>query len=118
MGRGITLQDSATSPHVAVVNEDFVKTLIKPGENPIGQRFIAGGHAATPYEIVGVVQGTSYTDVRKIGAHPMYFGTLTQPSEAGYAGAMVLATSYPMSDMEQIAGRTLMGIDPNLATEV
>jgi hypothetical protein len=35
MGRGITVQDTATSPHVAVVNEDFVRALFKPGENPI-----------------------------------------------------------------------------------
>ncbi len=117
MGRGITVQDTATSPHVAVVNEDFVKALFKPGENPIGVRFIAGGNLATPYEIVGVVGGTSYTDLRRIGMHPMYFGALTQPSEAGYAGAIVLETSHPMSDMEQIARRTLMGINPNLAMQ-
>ena len=49
--------------------------------------------------------------------HPMYFGALTQPSEAGYAGAIVLETSHPMSDMEQIARRTLMGINPNLAMQ-
>jgi len=117
MGRGITAQDTATSPHVAVVNEDFVRALFKPGENPIGQRFIAGGQSANPYEIVGVVEGTSYTDVRRNGMHPMYFGPLTQPSEAGYAGAIVVETSRPMSDMESLARRTLMEINPNLAMQ-
>ncbi|MDW5265647.1 MULTISPECIES: ABC transporter permease [Acidobacteriaceae] len=117
MGRGITVQDTATSPHVAVVNEDFVKALFKPGENPIGHRFTAGGDPAKPYEIVGVVQGTSYTDVRWNGAHPMYFGPLTQPSEAGYAGAIVVETAHPISDMESIARRTLMEINPNLAMQ-
>jgi predicted permease len=117
MGRGITVQDTATSPHVAVVNEDFVKALFKPGENPIGHRFTAGGDSAKAYEIVGVVEGTSYTDVRWNGAHPMYFGSLTQPSEAGYAGAIVVETAHPMSDMESIARRTLMGINPNLAMQ-
>jgi len=43
MGRGITVQDTATSPHVAVVNEDFVRALFKPGENPIGHRFTVEG---------------------------------------------------------------------------
>ena len=114
MGRGITVQDTATSPHVAVVNEDFVKALFKPGENPIGHRFTAGGD---PYGIVGVVEGTSYTDVRRNGTHPMYFGPLTQPSEAGYAGAVVVETAQPMNDMESIARRTLMEINPNLAME-
>jgi predicted permease len=117
MGRGITVQDMATSPHVAVVNEDFVRALFKPGENPIGHRFTAGGHLAKPYEIVGVVEGTTYTDVRRNGTHPMYFGPLTQPSEEGDADAIVVETSRPMSDMESLARRTLMGIDPNLAVQ-
>jgi predicted permease len=117
MGRGITTQDTATSPHVAVVNEDFVKALFKPGESPIGHRFTAGGHLATPYEIVGVVEGTTYTDVRKNGTHPMYFGPLTQPSEQGDVSAIVVETARPMNDMESIARKTLMEINPNLAIE-
>jgi predicted permease len=117
MGRGITTQDTANSPHVAVVNEDLVKALFKPGENPIGHRFIAGGHLATPYEIVGVVEGTTYTDVRKNGTHPMYFGPLTQPSEQGDVSAIVVETAGPMNDMESIARKTLMEINPNLAME-
>jgi len=47
----------------------------------------------------------------------MYFGPLTQPSEEGDAGAIVVETSHPMSDMESIARRTLMEINPNLAME-
>ena len=117
IGRGITVEDTATSPHVAVVNEDFVKALFKPGENPIGHRFTAGENPSNPYEIVGVVEGTSYTDVRRNGRHPMYFGPLTQPSEAGYAGTIVVQTSQPMSNMESIARRTLIKINPNLAIQ-
>jgi predicted permease len=117
MGRGITVQDTATSPHVAVVNEDFVRALFKPGDNPIGHRFIAGGNLAKPYEIVGVVKGTTYIDVRRSGRLPMYFGPLTQSSEAGYASAIVVETAHPMNDMETIARRTLMGINPNLAMQ-
>ena len=117
IGRGITVEDTATSPHVAVVNEDFVKALFKPGENPIGHRFTAGEDPSNPYEIVGVVEGTSYTDVRRNGRHPMYFGPLTQPSEAGYAGTIVVQTSQPMSNMESIARRTLIKINPNLAIQ-
>ena len=41
IGRGINAHDTATSPHVAVVNEDFVKALFRPGENPIGRSFVA-----------------------------------------------------------------------------
>ena len=78
MGRGFTANDTATSPHVAVVNEDFVKTLFKPGENPIGRSFVADGDSPKPYEIVGVVAGTAYTEVRRNGKHP----TVLWPSDA------------------------------------
>ena len=47
----------------------------------------------------------------------MYFGPLTQPSEEGYAGAIVIETARPKSDMEAIARRTLMDINPNLAMQ-
>lgn len=117
MGRGINAHDTATSPHVAVVNQDFVHALFKPGVNPIGRSFVADGDSSKPYEIVGVVAGTSYTDVRRNGKRPMYFGPLTQPSEVGYAGAVVVQTSRPMSDMEEIARRTLMEINSNLAIQ-
>ena len=39
MGRGIGVQDTATSATVAVVNESFVKKFFNPGENPIGHYF-------------------------------------------------------------------------------
>ncbi len=119
MGRGITLQDTSTSPRVAVVNEDFVKQLFKPGENPIGHRFGTGEKTSGHYEIVGVVEGTSYTNVSLNGVHPMYFVPLGQKSEEGSAGAgaIVIETTRPMNDMESIARRTLMEINPNLAVQ-
>jgi ABC-type antimicrobial peptide transport system permease subunit len=47
----------------------------------------------------------------------MYFGPLTQPSEEGDVGAIVVETAQPTSDMESIARRTLMEINPNLAMQ-
>jgi len=126
MGRGIGVQDTSTAPTVAVVNEDFVKALFKPGENPIGHRFGSpGGYAGGAYEIVGMVDGTSYLNVTKNGKHPMYFVPMMQrptgtkqPIEQDfmlYAGAIVVETAGPMSDMESLTRRTLMVINPNLA---
>jgi predicted permease len=123
MGRGIELQDTPTSPIVAVVNEAFVKKLFKPGENPIGRHF---GSPKTPgdYEIVGVVADTIYTTVRW-KTHMMYFVPMLQrpasdrnpieKDEFMYAGAIVLKTSRPMNDMESIARTTLSTINPNLS---
>lgn len=122
-GRGIREQDTPASTIIAVVNESFVKRLFKPGENPIGQHFGAPNRP-TDYEITGVVEDTAYTNPTWQN-HPMYFVPLLQRpagikkpidfDEMMYAGAIVLKTNRPMSDMEALARKTLSSINPNLA---
>lgn len=123
MGRGIGIQDTATSPAVAVVNETFVKKFFRPGENPIGRYFGSETHPRN-YQIVGVVEDTVYTDVRWKD-HLMYFVPLLQRAPSNktpideddqmYVGAFVLKTSHTMPDMESVTRRTLAQINPNLA---
>ena len=121
MGRGIRVQDDSTAPPVTVVNQAFVKQFFKD-KNPIGRR-IGYPHSPGDFEVVGVVEDTAYTDV-KWKNHSMFFVPIMQryagdkgPIENDmslYAGAMVIETSHPMSDMEAIARRTLAAINPNL----
>ena len=124
MGRGIGVQDTAMAPSVAVVNESFVKLYLK-GLNPIGQHFGGNGpKSAGDFEIVGVVEDTAYESVRWKD-HAMYFLPMMRrvPSDKEpiendsslYAGAIVIATNGPMNNMEILARRTLVGINPNLA---
>lgn len=123
IGRGIGIQDTPTSPTVAVVNETFVKKFFRPGENPIGHYF-GGEKHPHDYQIIGVVEDTVYTDVRWKD-HLMYFVPLLQrpPSrktpidqdESLYIGAVAVKTSHPMPDMEALARGTLSQINPNLA---
>jgi predicted permease len=124
MGRGIGVQDTATAPSVAVVNESFVKLYLK-GLNPIGQHFGGNGpKSAGDFEIVGVVEDTAYESVRWKD-HAMYFLPMMRrvPSDKDpiekdqglYAGAAVIATDRPKNDMETLARRTLVAINPNLA---
>jgi predicted permease len=124
MGRGILPQDTSKAPTVAMVNETFVKQFFKPGTNPIGHRFGSPNPKSTgDYEIVGVVEDTTYTSVQWKD-HSMYFVPITQRPASNddpvdtdlsiYAGAIVLATDHPVSDMEKIATETLSSINPNL----
>jgi predicted permease len=123
MGRGITPQDTLAATPVAVVNKEFMKQFFG-GRNPIGHRLgypDPGKDGA--YEIVGVVDDTTYTAVQWKD-HAMYFLPLTQRPTFSekpidddisfYAGAMVLQTDRPMSDMERLAQQTLSSINPNL----
>jgi macrolide transport system ATP-binding/permease protein len=126
IGRGIGTQDTATSTPVGVVNQSFVNKLFKPGENPIGRHFGWPMHAGD-FEIVGVVEDTAYTTYTSARwkDHPMYFVPMLQRSpsttepiekdEMMYAGAIVLKTEYPISDLEEVTRHTLSGINPNLS---
>ncbi len=78
MGRGFTPHDLLAAPPVAVVNKEFVKQFFKPGENPIGHRMGSPGpQSPGDYEIVGVVDDTTYTAVQWKD-HAMYFVPITQ----------------------------------------
>jgi predicted permease len=124
MGRGFTPQDTLSALPIAVVNKEFVKQFFKPGTNPIGHRMGSPGpQSPGSYEIVGVVDDTTYTAVQWKD-HAMYFVPITQrPAHddepitsdmSFYAGAIVLQTDRPVNDMEKLAQGVLSGINPNL----
>jgi len=124
MGRGIGVQDTSGSPTVAVVNQTFVKTFFKQGSNPIGQHIGAPGPTSpADFEIVGVVEDTTYTSVYWKD-HSVYFIPMMQRPKSWkrpieddwslYAGAIVLQTEQPVSDMERLTRSTLASINPNL----
>ena len=123
MGRGFSTRDTLTAPPVAVVNQEFVKQFFG-ARNPIGHRFgFPDSGKDSAYEIVGVVEDTTYTSVYWKN-HTMYFVPLTQrpatsedPIEKDlsmYAGAIVVETSRPENNMEKLALSTLASINPNL----
>jgi predicted permease len=127
MGRGFTPQDVLGAPPVAVVNQEFVKQFFGT-RNPIGHRFGYGEPGKDGnFEIVGVVENTTYTSVYWKD-HAMYFVPLTQRPAVNdpedtlekdlslYAGAIVVQTSRPIAGFEKLAGDTLASINPNLTT--
>jgi macrolide transport system ATP-binding/permease protein len=123
MGRGVGPQDTSTAPPVAVVNQEFVRKFL-PNTNPIGKRFGPPGPTSSgDFEIVGVVEDTTYTAVQWKN-HTMFFIPMMQRDASDkepiendislYAGAMVLQTERPINNIEALARRTLASINPNL----
>jgi macrolide transport system ATP-binding/permease protein len=129
MGRGFTLQDTSSSPPVAVVNQQFVKQFFGK-RNPIGHHFGGSGPGAAgkdgAHEIVGVVEDTTYTSIYWKD-HAMYFLPLTQRAGIAndpddpldkdlsmFAGALVIQTAYPIAGFEKTVESTLASINPNL----
>jgi macrolide transport system ATP-binding/permease protein len=125
-GRAFTAADTATSQGVAVVNQAFVKRILKPGEDPIGQHIGANDiKNAGDFEIVGVVEDTRYESARD-QAEPMYFTPMLQQSRSSlpkdldaslYAGQIVLQMKAMTPGLEAQVRKTLAGIDPNLSVD-
>jgi predicted permease len=76
MGRGFTERDTATSPHVAVVNQTFVNKFLT-GKQPIGMRFGPDPSMPGEYEIVGVVDDSRYGDPSQ-QTRQMFFTPIAQ----------------------------------------
>jgi len=121
-GRGITIQDTATSLPVAVVNQAFVKKFFPKGQDPIGVHFgVSGVKSSSDFEIVGVVSDVKYNNVRR-PVRAMYFRPLLQVAHTEpntdirslYAGAIMLQTKGPVQSLESQVRRVLASIDPNL----
>lgn len=123
-GRGIDEHDTATSTHVAVVNEAFVRRFLK-SKAPLGEHFGPDPAMRSEYVIVGVIDDTKYGDAAS-PMKPMYLTPITQTTvytrDADIGGeaykhfASNLIVKYrgdPASAARAVRD-ALRGIDPNI----
>jgi predicted permease len=99
-GRDFNSQDTAASPHVAIVNQAFVRKFL-PGVNPVGQLLRTlpePQYPGTTFEIVGTIPDTKYSDVRD-ATPPMAFAPSLQfPVEASGPWAVMVVDSPMLSE--------------------
>jgi predicted permease len=128
-GRGISEEDTATSQHVAVINEAFAKKYFN-NENPIGQYFGRPELGSSRnYKIVGVAQDARYLDFdfdRPIV--PFFFLAEAQHDVVAKTGADSNPGSHHLHDIILVArpGATvsdaeirqaIISVDPRLPIE-
>jgi predicted permease len=117
-GRGFTERDTATAPHVAVVNEAFVRRYLA-GMRADGQTIrtnAESGYPETEYEIVGVVKDTKYTDLRE-ATPPMAFAPADQfPDVRPWAVLMIRYSSPPSAAINALKAK-ISEISPAIKTE-
>jgi predicted permease len=126
-GRGITEEDTATSRHVAVINEAFARRFFKD-EDPMGKYFAQTGLGTShQYEIVGIARDARYLGFRvakPVG--PFFFlpeaqhdflpgATLTDATPGShFLHDIVIATKpgtgFPLAQVRQ----AMASVDPNL----
>jgi predicted permease len=125
-GRSISRDDTATSQHVAVINEAFAHKFFKH-EDPIGKYFAQMGMGTShQYRIVGIAQDARYFEDFAKAIGPMFFLPEAQhdfspnaPSTVADPGSHFLHDIVIMS--RQGAGvssaqirRAMASVDPNL----
>jgi putative ABC transport system permease protein len=127
LGRPITVDDTATTRKVAVVNEAFAKRWFK-NQNPIGQHFGPDKiKYSETYEIVGVVKDMRYlTYDYKDPIRPMFWLPETQTVQyddpaytsgeiwSHYLYNIVIWAPGNPPGMEERVRKALVSVDPDL----
>jgi len=109
-GREFTLEDSAASPHVCVINDVMARTLF-PGQNPIGQRIHIGRNFSIVREVVGVAATVNHDDLAQKGGMQVY--ELFTQAPRGTMTFLLKTGGEPMTLLPS-ARRVIQGLDPQL----
>jgi predicted permease len=117
-GRGFDKHDTQTSPHVALVNEAFMRKYLA-GMSAAGKTFrtnAESGYPETEYEIIGVVKDTKYTDLRE-PTPPMTFAPADQfPDVSPWVVLLIRVSSSPSVAIRAVKEK-ISEISPAIKTE-
>lgn len=115
-GRDVDDRDTADSPKVAVVNEEFARRFA-PDVNPIGRRFWidsgGSGEIDTEYEIVGLVSDSKYLDLRETTQSTVYLAAGQDPDPNLFDQIVIRAKSAP-KDMLPLVRSALDAVDSRI----
>ena len=102
-GRPIGLQDVATSPKVAVVNQAFTERFFH-GQNPVGRyAWIGGDTSSPPDEIVGLVGDAKYLNPGK-SPEPFAYVPLSQMPGFFAGNLEIRTTGDPSGAVTEVRG--------------
>jgi predicted permease len=109
-GRDFADSDTASSPHVGIINEEFAKRFL-PGQNPLGHVI---GPTGVPYQmtIVGVVKNHKYRSINE-DPIPMAWYMYAQIPMIGPMHVEMRVHGAPLGIL-LTAQNTVQQLDPNL----
>lgn len=108
-GRDFDERDSATVPHVVIINETFAKQFF-PGGDPLGQTLITG-MGQLPSRVVGVVADVRGTNLNTPPAADYFLPALQRPDS--FTNILIRSIADPAT-MTPVVREALKDIDPNL----
>jgi len=108
-GRDVDARDTATSTPVAVVNETFVRRVLKT-DHPIGAHFTYGP-GGKPVEVIGVVADATY---ETIGEAPTAAAFNPEPQWYNPTTVLVVRSSLPEPETAAAIRQLVSRLDPAL----
>jgi predicted permease len=117
-GRNFNQHDTATSPKVAIVNQEFARKILGT-DNPVGRTFKINVYRGQPqheYEIVGLMGNAKYDDLRKEFA-PIAFYPQVQDEHPDNNGEIIVRSN---GSIELIVGelrRAMAEVNPEIAID-
>jgi putative ABC transport system permease protein len=114
-GRDFDDHDDTASARVAIVSEAFARQFFK-GRNPLGQSFQieeAPGVPRQPFQIVGVVKDTKYSDLREPFG-PIAYVSLDQDADPSPFPQIVLSSDLPLATMSAAVTQIVSQSNPNI----
>ncbi len=117
-GRDFNEQDNASSPKVAIVNQEFAKRILGT-ENPIGKTFkvdVYNGEKQPEWEIVGLVRNTKYDDLKKAFAPIAYYPQM-QDDKPDNSGSIIVRSSGDVQPLVAALRHTMGKINPEIAID-
>ncbi len=109
-GRDFNSSDTANSPHVVIINEEFARRFL-PGQNPLGHIASPGGFDF-PMTIVGVVKNHKYRSIDETPI-PMAWYMYAQIPVLGTMQVELRVHGDPLAILPS-AGKVVRQLDPNL----
>jgi predicted permease len=107
-GRDVSFTDTATTPAVAVVNQEFVRRLFPSGQ-AVG-RYFKNRHGV-PIQIVGIVGDGRYLSFSE-NLHPAAFYPISQ--EASTATSILVRPEGSTAAMETAVRKLVRDLDPTI----
>ena len=117
-GRNFNERDTASSPKVAIVNQEFARKMMAT-ENPVGRTFKINVYRGQPqyeYEIVGLMGNAKYDDLRKEFDPIAFYPQLQDDRPDNYGEIIVRSTG----SIELIVGQlrqAMAEVNPEIAID-
>jgi predicted permease len=115
-GRDLGERDTASSVHVAIVNESFARTYLG-GQDPLRQSFQIQEPPGAPrpqYQVVGVVKDTKYFDLREPFKPIAYLAAAQETQPDAFLQAVIRTAQGP-SALAPAVTRSVASVHPLIA---